>query len=383
MGAGYLIWLNASNGVAQDLFDEHRCVALRHRTGGYILGANHLPMWRYFLMVKKSWLFAAALITLAAFASLAGSWPGSLTSGAETTAGWRKYSGNPVLGGRLGTCFDISVLKHDGQYWMWFSWRPKQSVALARSKDGIHWTTPVIALAPNPKFGWEADINRPVVIERAGEFQMWYTGQARGHSWIGYATSRDSVHWKQMSMKPVLSAQEPWEKAAVMCPDVIWDGARKIYRMWYSGGEQYEPNAIGYATSRDGIHWTKAEGNPIFRSDARDAWERQRVTGCQVILAGGWYYMFYVGFRDINHAEIGLARSKDGVSNWQHLPQNPLIRAGSGSDEWDHDACYKPYAVWDSAHNRWLLWYNGRNGHLEQIGMAIHLGKNLGFRERN
>ena len=27
--------------------------------------------------------------------------------------------------------------------------------------------------------------------------------------------------------------------------------------MWYSGGEQYEPDAIGYATSKDGIDWTK------------------------------------------------------------------------------------------------------------------------------
>jgi len=42
----------------------------------------------------------------------------------ETTAGWVKYSSNPVLGGGLGTCFDVSVLEEDETYRMWFSWRP-------------------------------------------------------------------------------------------------------------------------------------------------------------------------------------------------------------------------------------------------------------------
>lgn len=30
-----------------------------------------------------------------------------------------------------------------------------------------------------------------------------------------------------------------------MRPHVLYDEKEKLYRMWYSGGEQYEPNAIG------------------------------------------------------------------------------------------------------------------------------------------
>ena len=37
--------------------------------------------------------------------------------------------------------------------------------------------------------------------------------------------------------------------------------------MWYSGGEQNEPNAIGYATSPDGLTWTKHGSNPVFVPD--------------------------------------------------------------------------------------------------------------------
>jgi predicted GH43/DUF377 family glycosyl hydrolase len=290
-------------------------------------------------------------------------------------AGWEKYSGNPVLGGKYGTCFDLSALKERNGYRMWFSWRPKASVAVVESKDGFRWSEPAIVLAPNKATGWEDDINRPAVIKQGGAYRMWYTGQAGEHSALGYATSADGVVWRRMNDKPVLAPDQPWEKAAVMCPDVIWDESAHLYKMWYSGGEQYEPDAIGYATSPDGMVWTKDKSNPIFKSDPKIPWEQDKVTACQVVEDAGWYLIFYIGFRDVDHAQIGIARSRDGITNWQRLPANPIIRPGAG--QWDADACYKPYAIFDG--KDWLLWYNGRNGHLEQIGVAIHKGRNLGF----
>ncbi len=57
------------------------------------------------------------------------------------------------------------------------------------------------------------------------------------------------------------------------------------------------------------------------------------------------------------------------------IPANPIIFPGK--DQWDHDACYKPYAIFDG--KKWLLWYNGRHGGLEQIGVVFHEGEDLGF----
>jgi predicted GH43/DUF377 family glycosyl hydrolase len=85
--------------------------------------------------------------------------------------------------------------------------------------------------------------------------------------------------------------------------------------------------------------------------------------------------MFYIGFRDTDHAQIGIARSKDGIAGWERLGANPIIRPGE--NQWDHDACYKPFAILDGG--RWLLWYNGRRGGIEQIGLAIREGEDLGF----
>ena len=297
----------------------------------------------------------------------------------ETAAGWVKCPNNPVLGGSLGTCFDISVLKDRGVFRMWFSWRPKKSVALTESQDGIHWSDPVIVLGP-AHTGWEDDINRPTVVRTTGGYHMWYTGQVwyggrNGRSCIGYATSPDGVVWTRASATPVLEPKLPWENAALMCPHVLWDGGAKLFRMWYSGGEQWEPNAIGFATSSDGRNWTRFRDTPVFQGDPNIPWEHERVAGCQVVRQGDWYLMFYIGYRDIEHAQIGLARSPDGISNWQRLSANPIVRPGT--DKWDHDACYKPYAVLDG--QRWLLWYNGRHGSSEQIGVVVHEGADLGF----
>ena len=289
---------------------------------------------------------------------------------------WVKYEGGPVLGGGdLGTVFDIFVMKDGNEYIMFSSWRPKRSVAISKSADGLQWTMPEIVLPPNEPTDWEDDINRPAVVRKDGIYHMWYTGQYKSkNSYIGYATSRDGKNFVRQNDRPVISPTEPWEKVAVMCPHVIWDEKEKVFKMWYSGGEQYEPDAIGYAVSKDGLHWDKRP-TPVFMADMSREWEQYKVTACQVIKRKNDYLMFYIGFKDINFAQIGMARSKNGIDNWERYSDNPIIAPTPGG--WDADACYKPFAIQEK--NRWILWYNGRNRSLEQIGVAIHQGANLKF----
>ncbi len=318
-------------------------------------------------------MFTVELVILAAMALAEPC--AALDPPADTAGGWVKYAGNPVLGGQYGTCFDVAVLREAGKYRMWVSWRPRRSVALVESTDGLKWTPPEIVLAPD-QVPWADDINRPTVLRRSDGYHMWFTGQKDSKSSaIGYARSADGKTWNLASARPVLLVDHPWEKVAVMCPHVLRDEQGQRYRMWYSGGDQGEPDAIGHATSRDGLTWTKDAQNPIFTPDRAFDWEKNRVTGCQVEKRGDWYLMFYIGFRDVEHAQIGLARSRDGITAWQRHPANPIIRSGTG--QWDDDACYKPYALFDG--RQWLLWYNGRRQSLEQIGVASHQGEDLGF----
>ncbi len=285
---------------------------------------------------------------------------------------WVKYP-QPVLGGGdLGTVFDLSVLKEEDVYQMYSSWRTQKSIALSTSEDGVNWTRPQIVLSPKEGSVWEHDLNRPAVLKKDNVYHMWYTGQADGKSCIGYATSSDGIHFLRKTDAPVLVPEKAWEKVAVMCPHVIWDEGEKCFKMWYSGGEQYEPDAIGYATSKDGVNWKRLNG-PVFKADPKNGWEKYKVTACQVIKRRNDYLMFYIGFRDINYAQIGIAVSKNGIDSWQRYPGNPII--SPTRDAWDADACYKPYVIQEKDH--WKLWYNGRRGHLEQIGLALFRGSEL------
>ncbi|MDR2346028.1 MAG: hypothetical protein LBE18_08170 [Planctomycetaceae bacterium] len=289
---------------------------------------------------------------------------------------WEKYEHNPVLGGGgVGTIFDVSLLKEDGSYKMYSSWRPKKSLALSTSTDGKEWTKPQIIFEPNSKTSWEDNINRPGIVKKDGVYHLWYTGQVKDRSHIGYATSKDGINFERQSDEPVLKPELPWEKVAVMCPHVNWDKEENIFKMWYSGGEQYEPNAIGYATSKDGLHWEKYAENPIFAADKKRKWEQHKVTGGQVVKRKNDYLMFYIGFQTEDLAQIGIAKSPDGIKNWIRYENNPIISPTPNG--WDANACYKPFVIQEK--DKWLLWYNGRNKNLERIGLAIFNDKDLGF----
>lgn len=302
-----------------------------------------------------------------------------LTKFPPTQGGWKKYEGNPVLGNeKLGTCFDVLVYpEKSGGYKMYFSWRPKKSLAVTTSPDGIQWAEPRIILEPKLDTGWEDNLNRNAVVEKDGKLHMWYTGQAHGNSWIGYATATDDSNWVRIGDEPVLVPEQPWEGMSVMCPSVLWDAEQRVFKMWYSAGETYEPNVICYATSSDGVNWRKHRANPILVKEAGHVYEQERIGGCQVLPYKGGYLMFYIGYEDIDTARICGAWSPDGISRWKRFDANPLV--SPGIDQWDGDACYKPSVVYDEKNKRWLLWYNGRHGAPEYVGLVIHEGEDLGI----
>jgi hypothetical protein len=82
------------------------------------------------------------------------------------------------------------------------------------------------------------------------------------------------------------------------------------WRMWYTGYDaSEEPQMmVGYATSPDGLTWTRYAQNPIYR----DHW----VEDMQVIRHGNLYYMFAEGKDD----QAQLLSSPDGL-RWERKGQ--------------------------------------------------------------
>ena len=85
--------------------------------------------------------------------------------------------------------------------------------------------------------------------------------------------------------------------------------------------------------------------------------------------------MFYIGYENIDKAQICVAHSPNGVSDWEKSPFNPIVIPTP--EQWDADACYKPSAIWNEETQQWMLWYNGRKRYDEYIGLVYKEGREL------
>jgi hypothetical protein len=135
----------------------------------------------------------------------------------------------------------------------------KCSIGYATSDDGVNWTKHANnpVLEATPGEWDESGLYWPRVIKNGTTFEMWYRSAGK----TGYATSQDGIQWTKYAANPVLS--ESWDGGGAGVPSLILDG--DTYKMWASGGGD-ETRGIGYFESADGIHWTQPISNPILTS---------------------------------------------------------------------------------------------------------------------
>lgn len=289
----------------------------------------------------------------------------------ETSGGWRKYKCNPVLGNEnTGSMFDPFVRLVDGEYFMCVSKRKNHTLMMYTSLDGITWENECEILRGKQGSSWETSVNRGCFAIKDKKWYLWYTGQHNGNSRIGLAVSEDGKKYNRLSENPILIPELEHEGDAVMNPCVIWDKERQRFRMWYAAGENYEPDVICYAESIDGILWTKYP-HPILTSDVSNAYQKFKVGACDVVkVSSEQFLMAYIAYQNIDVARICLAYSKDGITNWQPIVENPVI--APGQNKWDGHSVYKPSLCINQERHCAMLWYNGRFKKNEFIGMAFY-----------
>lgn len=243
-----------------------------------------------------------------------------------------------------------------------------QALPLAESFAPGAWTklagNPV--LSPSASGAWDDRfVLAPSVLLDGSTYRMWYAGSGAANSnrRIGYATSPDGLVWTRQGGAPVLSPgpNGSWESAQVGFPSVIKDG--DTYKMWYTALDAAAVGRVGYATSADGMTWTKYAGNPVLTAGSTGSWDAAYVGSPQVVKVDGVYHLWYRGGLE---GDIGYATSSDGVT-WTKSTHNPVIASGSGG--WD-DAAYHPRVVFDGA--LFHMWYSGCNpaGDVCQVGYA-------------
>lgn len=282
--------------------------------------------------------------------------------------GWKKFGERPVYGdSSMGTIFDPQVLKHEDILLMSVSERKTGNIILLQSNDAIHWQKECTLLAPR-EHSWESTVNRSCLRYVNGMWHLWYTGQQNNRSAIGHLVAKSYRYFNRPENNdPVLVPTMPSEGKAVMNPCVLWNEQLKKYQMWYAAGESYEPDRLYYAESVDGDVWRK-RSDAILEADPIHQWECKKVGGCDVIRRqDGLYEMYYIGYQNVDVARICHATSVDGI-RWSRTDDNLCLSPTSNA--WDSDAVYKPSCLMYKGKK--YLWYNGRSGNQEYIGLAVH-----------
>ena len=145
-----------------------------------------------------------------------------------------------------------------------------------------------------------------------GSYVMFYSGGEDiplfDNFYVGMATSTDGIKWKKYNdpattdhpfaeSDPVLMPGNPgeWDGSFVWMANVTKSTER--FRMYYSAAavsSRKEIKAIGYASSKDGIHWEKYQGNPVYQSKqdpfALERWNN-RIYGRSFIALFGYHLL--------------------------------------------------------------------------------------------
>ncbi|MDH4036162.1 MAG: hypothetical protein OEX18_13005 [Candidatus Krumholzibacteria bacterium] len=166
------------------------------------------------------------------------------------------------------------------RYKMWFEGRSgttgqTSTILYGTSADGVTWSsfTPCTGLTAAFASVRVAD---PCVILQGDTYKMWFeainttNGADDGPGRIGYAESADGIAWviedaagnTGPSAGPVFSpGSAAFDAYSVNAPSVVHDpAASPAFHMWYEAGDQAGDvlNTIGYATSSNGLTWSRA-----------------------------------------------------------------------------------------------------------------------------
>jgi predicted GH43/DUF377 family glycosyl hydrolase len=211
---------------------------------------------------------------------------------------WTHYSSTPVLLPTPGAWDSYivtaaTVLKEGNTYKMFYVGMGKgehsvYAIGLAASSDGIHWEKRAQPIFQGNS-GWENyNAGTTAILKVNGEYRMYYTGYPVTK--LGYATSPDGITWTRQGI--AMEPTQEWENTGLGYTTVLYENGS--FKMVYQNNEYYPK--FGYAVSSDGIHWTKSTANPIFtRDDTKNNWAPYGVAYPVLRKIGNEYRIYYSG----------------------------------------------------------------------------------------
>ena len=261
-----------------------------------------------------------------------------------------------------------TVLFHENIFKMWYE--GDDGFGYAISVDGINWIKDSLnnpILQPGQAGSWdEIEINNASVSIINNTYHMWYSGiDFFDDNRIGHATSPDGINWTKDSLNPVLDHGNfgTWDDEEVIHPFVLYEN--NTYKMWYNGQDGFTQRIL-YATSPDGRVWNRFTQHPMLEPGSGGAWDNNELGPLAVVHHENLYHMWYTGWNNANFIQIGYATSPNGI-DWT---KDSVMLSHGNPGEWDDGAVALPFVMVDVGDSLFKMWYGGTDGILFQTGYA-------------
>jgi predicted GH43/DUF377 family glycosyl hydrolase len=310
---------------------------------------------------------------------------GMLVSLFSAQTNWTKYTNNPVMTHtnvitELYAIGQPTVIKENDTFKMWYCGAGidhRSRILYAYSIDGINWTKYLggaYVLNIGSAGQWDSKwLDTPEIVQTPTGYNLYYFGDTTdtpNHytAAIGLATSNNGVNWTKYSGNPVLSKGDSlsWEAKWIESPAVLYDNG--MYKMWYTGVGRDWRIKIGYATSPDGVTWTKYAFNPVLSTGSSGSWDDMWVAVPAVIKHNNRYELWYSALSEADLTNgrydtirIGFAFSDDGI-NWTKYSGNPVLSTLTPpyNPAVDSNGPWAPDVVFDGSGYR--MWYETAAG---------------------
>jgi predicted GH43/DUF377 family glycosyl hydrolase len=170
--------------------------------------------------------------------------------------------------------------------------------------------------------GWEsAGTFNPAVVRKDGTFKMLYRAQdAAGISRLGYAESRDGIHFTRRA-EPVLVPEAPYEAGGgVEDPRLVRIGS--TYYLTYTGYNRRDAQ-LCLAESQDLVHFKRLGVIvPAYRGRWNRGWTKSGAIVAEKI--AGKYWMYWLGTAEDNTDQTALSSSTD-LLHWSEELDQPVL----------------------------------------------------------
>lgn len=298
---------------------------------------------------------------------------------------WSKYVNNPVMTKTniLTEFYAIgqpTVILENDTFKMWYCAAGidhRSRILYAYSLNGINWTkyqNGGIVLNIGSAGEWDSKwLDTPEIVRTANNYKLYYFGDDVDTfpphiGAIGVALSNNGINWTKYAGNPILTKGDSlsWEAKWIESPAVIYDNG--VYKMWYTGVGFDWRIKIGYATSFDGLAWTKYANNPVVGTGSSGSFDDYWVGVPTVIKRGSLYEMWYSALSEADLADgrydtirIGYATSFNGI-HWNKYSNNPVLSTLTPphNPAVDTNGPWAPSVVYDGYNYR--MWYESAIG---------------------